>query len=162
LLVLGLFSPLEATFLKAPVDANGQVVRDLGEEKTQNLGEGESDGCSTYTNGNVNDLLETDVSESSINNIRWETEDCSDQSSATIRYNRVPPELTSLTDLGGTRILIIKSSDEEERFTSGVDLVVDRTLGEDRSLTLGHGVKDESGAALFDESGFHGSRVHNV
>lgn len=66
-----------------------------------------------------------------------------------------------MRDLGGTRILIIKSSDEEERFTSGVDLVVNRTLGEDRSLTLCHCVEDESGAALFDESGFHGS-VHNV
>jgi len=70
-------------------------------------------------------------------------------------------ELTSLSDLGGTRILIIKSSDEEERFTSGVDLVVDGTLGEERSLTLGHGVENESSAVLFDETGFH-CPVHNV
>ena len=71
-------------------------------------------------------------------------------------------ERTSLSDLGGTRILIVESSDEEKRFTSGVDLVVDGTLGKERSLTLIHGVEDESSAVLFDETGFHRPAVHNV
>jgi len=163
LLVLGLLSPLEPAFLKAPVDTNGQVVRDLGKEKkTQNSGEGEQDCGGTYTNGNVNNLLETDVSESGIDDVGWETEDCLDQSSATIRCSRVPLELTSLSDLGGTRVLIIKSSDEGERFASSIDLVVDGTLGEERSLALGHSVEDESSTTLFDETGFHRRAIHSV
>lgn len=72
-----------------------------------------------------------------------------------------PFKLTSLSDLVGTRVLIVKSSDEDERITSNIDLVVDGTLGEDRSLTSGQGVEDEPSAVLLDESGFHRS-VHKV
>ena len=72
-----------------------------------------------------------------------------------------PLELTSLSDLVGTRVLIVKSSDEDERITSSIDLVVDGTLGEDRSLASGQGVDDEPSAVLLDEPSFHRS-VHKV
>ena len=56
--------------------------------------------------------------------------------------------------LTGTRVLIVKRGDESERFTPKVDLEMDRTLGEDRTLSLSHGVGNESGPVLLDKPGF--------
>jgi len=72
----------------------------------------------------------------------------------TSRNNRIQI-LTSLTDLIDTRVFVVKSSDESERFTPGVDLIMDRTLGENCSLTRSQGVDDESSPVLLDEPGFH-------
>ena len=63
--------------------------------------------------------------------------------------------LTSLGDLKGTGVLVVKSSDEGDGVTPGVDLVMDRTLGEDGSLTFSQGVDDEASPVLLDEPGFH-------
>jgi len=112
----GLFTPLEVTLLETPVDADGQVVRD--------------------TFGNVDNLLNTDISESGSDNIRGETEE-------------------SLGNLTGTGVLVVKSGDESKRFTPSVDLEMDRTLGEDGSLTWSQSVADESSTVLLDEPDFH-------
>jgi hypothetical protein len=63
--------------------------------------------------------------------------------------------LTSLGDLADTRVLVVESSDESQRLAPEVDLVMDRTLGEERSLTCADGVEDESSTVLLDESGLH-------
>jgi len=63
--------------------------------------------------------------------------------------------LTSLGDLAGTGVLVVKSSDESDRFTPEVDLVMDRTLGENGSLTLSQSVDDEASSVLLNEPGFH-------
>ena len=63
--------------------------------------------------------------------------------------------LTSLGNLAGTRVLVVKSGDESERLTAGVDLVMDGTLGENGSLTWGQGVDDEASSVLLDEPDFH-------
>jgi len=112
----GLGAPLEVAFLEAPVDTDGQVVRDV--------------------TGDINNLLKADVSKSGINDIGWETEE-------------------SLSDLTGTGVLVAKSGDEGERITPGVDLVMDRTLGEKGSLAWSQGVDDETSPVLFDEPCFH-------
>ena len=46
-------------------------------------------------------------------------------------------ELTSLSDLVDARVLVVESSNKSEWIASGVDLIVDGSLGEDRSLTRG-------------------------
>ena len=58
-------------------------------------------------------------------------------------------------DLVNTRILIVKSRDEGDRFTPDVDLVMDRTLGENGSLTLSQGVADEASTILLDKPDIH-------
>jgi len=116
LLGRGLLTPLEVALLETPVDTDGHVVRDTG-------GEG-------------NNLLDADISKSSGDDIRWETEE-------------------SLGDLASTRVLIVKSGDESERFTPGVDLVMDRTLGENGSLTWSQGVDDKASSILLDEPDLH-------
>jgi len=63
--------------------------------------------------------------------------------------------LTSLGNLTGTGVLVVKSSDESKRFTPSVDLEMDRTLGEDCSLTWSQSVADESSSVLLDEPDFH-------
>ena len=75
-------------------------------------------------------------------------------SAITSKNNRIQI-LTSLSDLIDTRVFVVKGSDESERFTSGVDLVMDRTLGENGSLTLGQSIDDEASSVLLDEPGFH-------
>lgn len=71
----GLVAPLEVAFLEAPVDSDGQVVRDLEEH-----GVSVKRGCKeaairTYTSGNINNLLNADVSKSGRDDVGWETED---------------------------------------------------------------------------------------
>ena len=63
--------------------------------------------------------------------------------------------LTSLGDLTGTGVLVVKSGNESERLTPEVDLVMSRTLGENGSLTLSQRVDDEASPVLLDEPGFH-------
>jgi len=63
-------------------------------------------------------------------------------------------ELTSLSDLGGTGVLVVKGGDEEGWIAAGVDLVVDRSLREKCTLTFGQDIGDEASTVLFDESGF--------
>ena len=62
---------------------------------------------------------------------------------------------TSLSDLGGTGILVIEGGDEEDGIATGVDLVVDRPLREKCALTFGQSILDEASSVLFDESGLH-------
>lgn len=90
------------------------------------------------TSGEFNNFLNANISKGGSNDIRGETEE-------------------SLGDLAGTRVLVVKSSDEEERFTPGVDLIMDRTLGEKGALTRSHRIDDETRSVLLDEPGFHGS-----
>ena len=63
--------------------------------------------------------------------------------------------LTSLGNLANSRVLVVKSGDKGERFTPSVDLVMDRTLGEDGSLALSHRVDDEASTVLLDKPSFH-------
>ena len=63
-------------------------------------------------------------------------------------------ELTSLSNLVYTGVFVVQSSDESERIASGVDLVVNGTLGEDRPLTRAQSIDDESSTVLFDETRF--------
>ena len=63
--------------------------------------------------------------------------------------------LTSLGDLAGTGVLVVESGNESDRLTPEVDLVMDRTLGENGSLTLGQSIDDEASSVLLDEPGFH-------
>ena len=76
-------------------------------------------------------------------------------STPTISRNTGPWVLTSLGDLVDTWVLAVKSGDEGHRFTPGVDLVMDGTLGEDGSLALSQRVDDEAGTVLLDKPGFH-------
>jgi len=64
-------------------------------------------------------------------------------------------KLTSLRNLGGTGVFVVKRGDEEDRVAAGVDLVVDRPLREERTLTFGQDIVDEASTVFFDESGFH-------
>jgi len=116
LLGLGLVTPLEVALLETPINTDGKVVRD--------------------TSGEVDDLLNTDISKGGSDDIRWETE-------------------KSLGDLVNARVFVVKSSDESNWFTAEVELVVDRSLGENGSLTLTQGVDDEASAVLLDEPGVH-------
>lgn len=116
LLGLGLFTPLQVAPLETPVDADGQVVRN--------------------TSGEADNLLDTNISESGSDDIRWETEE-------------------SLSDLVNTRVLIVESGDECEGFTAEVELEMDRSFGEDGSLTLGQRVSDKASTVLLDESDVH-------
>ena len=59
-----------------------------------------------------------------------------------------------MSDLTSTRVLVVKRGDESKRFTPKVGLEMDRTFGEDRTLTLSHGVDNESSPVLLDEPGF--------
>ena len=71
----GLVAPLEVALLEAPVDTDGQVVRDL-EEHDISVKQGSKEAAiRTYTNGDINDLFNADVSESGGDDIGWETED---------------------------------------------------------------------------------------
>lgn len=63
--------------------------------------------------------------------------------------------------MAGTGILIIENGDEEDWITAGVDLVVDRPLGEKGTLTWCQVVFDETSTVLFDEAGLHRS-AHKV
>ena len=63
--------------------------------------------------------------------------------------------LTSLGNLTGTGVFIVKSGDESKRLTPEVDLVMDRTLGENGSLTWSQIVDDEASPVLLDEPDFH-------
>jgi len=112
----GLITPLEVALLEAPVNTDGQVVRDA--------------------RGDFDDQLEADISESGIDDIRGETEE-------------------SLSGLVNSGVLIVESGDESDRFTAEVELVMDRTLGENCSLTPGEGVDDKASPVLFDEPGIH-------
>jgi len=112
----GLFAPLEVALLETPVDTDGQVVRD--------------------TRGDVDNLLNANISKSGGDDIRWETEE-------------------SLGDLTGTGVLVVKSGDESERLTPDVDLEMDRTLGENGSLTRRQSVAHETSSVLLDEPDFH-------
>ena len=71
-----------------------------------------------------------------------------------MREQWVRSKLTSLSDLGGTGVFVIKSGDEEDGIAASVDLVVDRPLGEKCTLTFGQDVVDKASTVLFDESGF--------
>jgi len=88
------------------------------------------------TSGEADNLLNADISESGGDDIGWETEE-------------------SLGNLAGTWVLVVKSGDESERLTAGVDLVMDGTLGENGSLALSQGVGDETSSVLLDEPDFH-------
>ena len=72
----------------------------------------------------------------------------------TSRKNRIRI-LTSLGDLTGTGVLVVKSGDESDRVTSDIDLVMDRTLGENSSLTCTQGIDDKASPVLLDEPSFH-------
>ena len=102
----------------------------------------------TYTSGETDDFLNTDVPESGSDNIRWETEDWRKRSDINMshleKYRNLGTLLTSLGDLVNTRVLVVKSSDEGNRFTAEVDLEMDRTLGEDVKVTAEMRVKDIS------------------
>jgi len=122
LLFHSLITPGETTFLETPVDADGQVIWD--------------------PSGKVSNLLETDVSESGLGDVR-----------------RKPEE--ALSDLTGTRVLVIESSDKEDWITAGVDLIVDRPMRKKGALTFGQDVVDEASTVLSNEPGFHLS-AHEV
>ena len=110
-----------------------------------------------YTGGEGDDLLNTDIPKGSSDDIRWETEDYKKRpiSIPIISRNTEISKLTSLSNLVNTRILIIKSRDKGDRFTAEVDLEVDRTLGENGSLTLSQGVADETSTVLLNEPDVH-------
>lgn len=50
---------------------------------------------------------------------------------------------------------MIEGGDKEDWFTTGVDLIVDRALRENGTLTLGQGVTNEASTVLLNKSGFH-------
>jgi hypothetical protein len=86
---------------------------------------------------------------------RPKTETSRPISASAVSRNSAIWTLTSLGDLTGTRVLVVESGDESQRLAPEVDLVMDRSLGEERSLTCAHGVDDESSTVLLDEPGFH-------
>ena len=68
---------------------------------------------------------------------------------------------TSLSNLASSRVFIIESGNKKDRIAAGVDLVVDRSLREERALTCSQGIFDEASTVFFDESSFHRS-AHEV
>jgi hypothetical protein len=86
---------------------------------------------------------------------RPKTETSRSISASAVLKNSVIWILTSLGDLTDTRVLVVESGDKSQRLTPEVDLVMDRSLGEERSLTFAHGVDDEASAVLLDEPSFH-------
>jgi len=111
-----LITPCETALLETPFDTDGHVIWD--------------------PSGKVGNLLETDISESGLSDVRGEPEE-------------------SLSDLAGARVLVIESGDKENWTTANIDLIMDRSLREKGALTFGQDVVDEGSTVLLDETGFH-------
>jgi len=116
LLVHRLRAPLEATLLETPVNTDGHAIRD--------------------TFGDVDNFLNTNLSEGRSDDVRRETE-------------------VSLGDLASTGIFVVESGDERERLTPEVDLIVNRTLGKEGALTWAQFVDNKASSVLLDEPSFH-------
>jgi hypothetical protein len=158
-LLLGraLFAPLEATCLKAPVDTNGKVVGDL-----EKYGDTESSADARKLRVELTPLAMSTTSSmptsprvaATTSGGRPKTNENRSISALTTSRNNRIRTLTSLGDLTGTGVLVVKSSDESDRITPEVDLVMDRTLGENGSLAFTQFVDDEAGSVLLNEPGF--------
>jgi len=75
LLFRSLFTPCETALLETPIDTDGHVIWDL-----EGVDQGDSPGILyvqiTHPSGNVGNLLETDISEGGLGDVRREPEDC--------------------------------------------------------------------------------------
>ena len=104
--------------------------------------------------------MKTDVSESGLSDVGWKPEDWKEECQWA-RNRRIQLKPTSLGNLASSGVLIVESGDEEDRFATGVYLVMDRPLRAKGTLTWFQGIPDEPSTVLFDEASFHLS-VHEV
>ena len=112
--------------------------------------------------GNPHDLVDSNITERGIGNLRWNPEDCHEK-----RVNQSVDEFgrRSLTPLGNgtsTRVGTIQTSHEADGVAAQVYLVVEGSLGEDSSLAGVEGVADKSRPVLLDETDFEVRSGHHV
>lgn len=155
----GLVTPLEVALLKAPVDTDGHVVRDLEENRTFSKGSKHANplrvGLTPVARLTTSSMPTSPRVAATTSGGRPKTSRNGPISAPITPGNNKIWILTSLGNLTGTWVLVVKGGDESERLTAGVDLVMDGTLGENGSLTWGQSVDDEASSVLLDEPDFH-------